>query len=523
MQRTRALLCILAAACWNLAVASADESIATGIVFNDVNRNGVRDAGEPGLPDVRVSNGRDITLTASDGSYSLPVGDDTIIFMIKPRDWMTPVNEQNLPQFYYVHKPAGSPQQKYPGVAPTGPLPESIDFALYRRPEPDRFKVIVFGDTQPENTEQVNYLAHDVIEEVIGADTGAAFGISLGDLVSDRLDLFGQVNEVIALVGIPFYNVPGNHDMDHSSVDNEHWDEAFERVYGPPYYAFDYGPVHFVVLRNLIYEGRDHRPGWCGYHGGLGEQQLEFVRNDLAGVPKDRLVVLTMHAPIMQIEERKELYQIMAAHPHTLSFSAHTHTQAQWFLGSEHGWPGDEPHHHINCGTVCGAWWSGAPDELGIPHATMSCGAPNGWLLATFEGHDYSVAFKAARRPADYQMNIHAPEVVTAAEAGETEVLANVFAGSERSVVEMRVGEGEWAPMEQVQREDPYYLAILQAQESEHRPRGRKLGGAVKSRHIWRATLPEGLAAGTHVIEVRTTDMFGQTYHGRRIVRVAGS
>jgi len=518
MRTTRVLLCLLAVNCWNLVATGADEATATGVVFHDANRNGIRDGDEPGVPDVRVSNGRDITITDSDGSYQLPVDDDTIIFVIKPRGWMTPIDDVNLPQFYYLHKPAGSPKLKYPGVSPTGPLPPSIDFALHPRPEPDRFRVLVFGDTQTENIDQVNHLAHDVIEEVIGVE--AVFGISLGDLVSDRLDMSEQLNKVIALVGIPFYNVPGNHDMDHKSPDNEHWDEAFERVFGPPYYAFDYGPVHFVVLRNMIYEGRDHRPGWCGYHGGLGEQQLEFLRNDLAGVPKERLVVLTMHVPIMQIEERKELYQILAAHPHALSLSAHTHTQAHWFLGSESGWPGDEPHHHINCATVCGGWWSGAPDEVGIPHTTMSCGAPNGWLMATFEGHDYSVTFKAARRPADYQMNIYAPEVVPVAEVGETEVLANVFFGSEKSVVEMRLGKGEWAPMEQVQRQDPYYLAILQAQESDHRPRGRKLGGAIKSRHIWRATLPADTPAGTHLIEMRTTDVFGQTYLGRRVVRV---
>ena len=58
--------------------------------------------------------------------YQLKIDEDDIIFVIKPRDWVAPLNDDNLAQFYYVHKPAGSPATfKYPGVDPTGPLPDS--------------------------------------------------------------------------------------------------------------------------------------------------------------------------------------------------------------------------------------------------------------------------------------------------------------------------------------------------------------------------------------------------------------
>jgi len=519
MRLTCALLCVLAASGWDAPATGSGETTATGVVFHDANRNGTRDVGEAGVPRVRVSNGRDVVLTDEHGCYRLPVDDDTVIFVIKPRDWMTPVNDLNLPRFYYIHKPGGSPKLKYPGVAPTGPLPASIDFPLRKRPEPDRFRVLVFGDTQTENVEQLNYLAHDVVEDVIGPGTDAAFGLSLGDLVSDRLELFEPLNRTIALIGIPFYNAPGNHDIDHESPDDDHCDETFESIYGPPYYSFDYGPVHFVVLDNIVWYGpteQQRRHSGCG----LGERQLAFVRNDLRLVPKERLVVLAMHVPITAIAERRELFEILAEHPHTLSFSAHTHRQQHFFLGEARGWPGPQPHHHINFATACGCWWRGAPDEVGIPHATMECGAPNGWSLVTFDRQRYSVAFKAARRPADYQMNISAPEAVPAAKAGETEVLVNVFAGSERSTVEMRVEKGAWTTMKKVARQDPYQLAHNQAEENAHLPRQRRASRAAESPHIWGATLPADLPPGTHLIEVRTTEMFGQTYFGRRIIRV---
>ncbi len=110
------------------------QQTASGVVYEDLNNNRRRDPGEPGLPGIRVSNGEAIVLTDETGKYTVPVDDDEILFVIKPRDWVTPLNDDNLPQFHYIHKPAGSPVAfKFAGVEPTGPLPESVDFPLRRR------------------------------------------------------------------------------------------------------------------------------------------------------------------------------------------------------------------------------------------------------------------------------------------------------------------------------------------------------------------------------------------------------
>ncbi|MER3413019.1 MAG: metallophosphoesterase, partial [Armatimonadota bacterium] len=84
-------------------------SLASGFVFEDRNRNGARDPQEPGIPGVRVSNGEQIVSTDRDGRWQLPCDDDTIFFVIKPAGWMTPTDENNLPRFFYIHKPSGSP------------------------------------------------------------------------------------------------------------------------------------------------------------------------------------------------------------------------------------------------------------------------------------------------------------------------------------------------------------------------------------------------------------------------------
>jgi len=506
---------ILCAAALGPAVPAGADATAQGTVCLDENGNGVCDAGERGLPKVGVSNGRDVVVTDEKGQYALAVDDDDIVFVIKPRNYMTPVSDRNLPRFHSIHKPKGSPEGlKHPGVAPTGPLPKSIDFALRPQVEADQFDIVVFGDTQPSRAENIDHLAHDVLAEVIG--TSAAFGVTLGDIVSNHLNLFEPYTAVMSTVGIPWYNVMGNHDENYDVSTDELADETGERVFGPATYSFNWGPVHFIVLDDVAYEGQEKEQK---YHSELG-RHLTFVENDLKLVPRDQLVVLMMHIPIIETRDRNRLFDLLQDRPHTFSLSAHWHRQKHVFLGAADGWKGDRPHHHLVHGAVCGSWWLGAPDEFGLPHATMSDGTPNGYSIITFSGTDYRVRYKAARRPADEQMSICAPSVVKQADAAETEILVNVYAGSERSKVEARVGNCPWTPLERVERVDPYFAAVKASEKRKSPPNGRPLPAPAKCQHLWMTKLPSGLAPGTYVIEVRTTDVFGQTYTARRVLRV---
>jgi hypothetical protein len=504
----------------------ASARFASGVVYHDRDRDGVRDRGEWGVRGVAVSNGRDVVRTDWRGRYRVPVDDDTIVFVIKPRSYATPLSENRLPRFYYVHKPDGSPPHlEHPGVAPTGPLPEAIDFPLIRAPESDRFRMLLFGDTQTYTLEEIDFLAHDVIEPLIGSDV--AFGMTLGDLVGDDPALYEPLNRAIARIGVPWYNVLGNHDMNYRAHGDADSDESFERVYGPPTYAFQVGRVHFVVLDDVIYQGWNReaeRPG--RYEPGLRRDQLAFVRGYLATVPRRDLVVLAMHIPLGRLDQdaslqRTALFEALAEHPHTFSLSSHTHMQYHQFFDEEDGLAAGRTHHHLNQATTSGSWWLGALDEVGIPHATMRDGAPNGYSIVSFDGNAYDVEFRAARRPADYQMNVIAPDAIRAAEASETEVVVNVFAGSERSEVEMRLGaNGDWRPLEKTLRHDPMYVATVEREGEREQRSDFALPPPAKSRHLWVGTLPADPPPGTAVIEVRTRDVFGRGYTAHRLIRI---
>lgn len=492
--------------------------IATGIVFHDANGNRQFDAGEEPLEDVRVSNGKEIVSTDVEGRYRLPVDDDTILFVIKPRGWRTPLSDHNLPRFYYIHKPYGSPDLKYAGVEPTGPLPDSVDFPLYPQNEPEQFKAILFGDPQPRNQKEIDYIAHDVVEELVGTD--ASFGVTLGDITFNDLSLFDAQARTIALLGIPWYNVIGNHDINFDARHDGHSDETFERAFGPSYYSFDYGPVHFLVLDDVEWLV-DEKNGKGRYRGGLGGEQMEFIRNDLAGIPEDQLVVLMMHIPLVDVHDRHELYRLIEERPFCISISGHTHHHEHRFITHEDGWRGPEPHHHIINVTVSGSWWRGAPDERGIPHTMMADGAPNGYSIISFDGQKYVLDYRAAGRSKDYQMQIYAPEAVPAGRTAETEVYVNVFNGSERSTVEMRVGEdGPWQTMNRTLEEDPLYRMTVEREKSVEKKPWSNPPEPKKSTHLWKRPLPADLSPGVHLVQVRTTDMHGRTFTGQRVIRI---
>mgnify|MGYP002630707932 CR=1 FL=1 len=497
---------------------AADElAIARGVVFHDANGNGRLDAGEKRLSDIRVSNGADIVKTSADGQYEIPVNDDSIVFVIKPTGWRTPISENQIPRFYYIHKPKGSPPLKFQGVAPTGDLPKSIDFALYPQAEPEQFKAILFGDPQPRNQQEIDYIAHDVIEELVGTD--ASFGVTLGDILFDDLSLFEAQARSIALLGIPWYNVVGNHDINYDAPNDSISDETFERHFGPAYYSFDHGPVHFIVLDDIEWHVPDAQSKGS-YRGGLGGKQLEFVKNDLSLIPGDQLVVLMMHIPLTDVHDRGELYRLIEQRPFCMSVSGHTHYHQHRMITRDDGWMGPEPHHHIVNVTVSGSWWSGTPDERGIPHTICKDGTPNGYSIISFDGAEYRLDYKAAGRPADYQMQIDAPEVIAVADSAETVITANVFNGTPKSVIEMRIGSGNWMKMEPTLRPDPTYTRIYDYEQSVSEKPWLKLPAPGDSSHLWEAKLPADLAVGSHLIEVQASNVFGKTYTGRRVVRV---
>ncbi|MEM9111037.1 MAG: calcineurin-like phosphoesterase C-terminal domain-containing protein [Planctomycetota bacterium] len=545
-------------ACFVLSVTSAQAQTVRGTVFDDRNANGTFDQGEPVIPGVRVSNGSDVAITDAQGGYELSIDDDEIVFVIKPEGYQVRIDAQNLPRFYYIHKPAGSPDEDFlfKGVEPTGGLPESVDFPLTRFETPAAFEVLLFGDPQPYTAEEMRFYANEIIERV--RDNRATFAVALGDLVGDDLSLFEPLNEVQAGLGIPIYNVYGNHDMNFRSAQgatsDEYADETFERVYGPATYAVQYGDTHFIFVDNVYYRGyKGDRPprgeAWDGnrwltfdgqreawpitnnYEGRLTPKQMAFIKNYLATLGEDQQIMICTHIPLLADQANSvhqvrgqigELMKLLSRFKSSASFSGHTHLNRHWYIGSEWGFnhASGKPHHHFNAGTASGSWWRGQRDPDGVPHALMADGTPPGWVAATFEGSGYQARF-VSNRPGDARdMRIIAPlEIKGVENTTGTIVRANIWAGTgETSKTRMRIMTGgkasAWSTMQHKPQADPVYAQQAAAEQQDakgYRPVGR---GPIASHNMFEGRLPAELPKGTHVLEIESTDLFGQTVRG---------
>ena len=496
------------------------QNSARGTVYEDVNSNGRKDRKEKGIAAVAVSNGIDVVLTNDQGKYELPVSNDNIIFVIKPSGYKFALDSNFQSRSYYIHKPEGSPGgYKYAGITPTGKLPASIDFGLSKTNEPENFSALIFGDPQPYTEEELGFFSRGVVDSVAGVKN-VSFGISLGDIVGDDLNLHLPYLKVMRKIGIPWYNVMGNHDINLEAKSDSLSDESFEAHFGPANYAVSYGKVHLIVMDDILYpDPRDQ----TGYWGGFTKSQLDFIENDLRYVSKDMLVIVSFHIPLMQygdtyrLDDRQRLFDLLTPFENSLILSAHTHLQRNDFYTKSDGWNGAKPLHEYNAATTSGDWYSGELDKNGIPYSTMRDGTPKGFAFIHFNGNQYTINYQVIGRPADYQLEIFAPKVIPAKLRWTNyKFYVNYFMGSPKDTLEYSIDGGKWSRMYPTEEASPDYLDLLHRWDfTTVLMPGRRPSNPAKSTHVWQVNCPNNLAVGKHTISVRVRDMFGRVHTGR--------
>lgn len=495
-----------------------------GIVYEDININGIYDPDEAGIEGVMVSNQREVVLTDVNGYYKIPIEEEMIVFITKPAGYELPLDDENLPQFYYVHQPDGSPEfMEFSGLESTGPLPESVDFALIPSKKNTKFTAIAFGDPQPRDHTELSYYRDDVVSELAGVD--ADLTLVLGDIMFDDLSLFERYNRIMTTLEMPVFNIIGNHDLNFDadqlySDPNRFARETFKSYYGPTYYSFDYGDVHFIVMDNVDYMGRSEETGRASYRGFLSDTHLGWLENNLSYVSEDKLIVLLSHIPLYGMEHdrgnintvnRKELFELLENYDEVLYLGGHRHLTYHHFLGEEFGRSNPNPIHHIATTAACGSWWSGPFQKNGVPVSTQQDGVPNGYHIFTFNGNAYTENYKAVGMDPDFQMRIESPTgIISADEIKETSLLVNVFNGSEKSEVRYKLNEGSWKEMERL---DVAYSPFFSKLYTDYQR------SATPTNHIWSADLPE-LNIGTHKITTWTRDMYGQEFTETKVIEI---
>lgn len=213
----------------------------------------------------------------------------------------------------------------------------------------------------------------------------------------DDLTLYPEYERGVARMGIPFFQVAGNHDLDFSSRTTEGAIRTFEGHFGPGHFSFDRGAAHYVVLNNVFWHG-------AGYLGYLTETQLRWLANDLAFVEAGRPVIVALHIPVLggrhgrigqrnpavgiSTTNRQELYRLLKPYQaHILT--GHTHENEHVFH--------EGTHEHVQA-AVCGAWWSGP---------ICADGTPNGYSVYEIRGEEVTWRYKCTGYDFDHQMRVY--------------------------------------------------------------------------------------------------------------------
>ncbi|MBN2661853.1 MAG: PQQ-binding-like beta-propeller repeat protein [Tannerellaceae bacterium] len=235
----------------------------TGRIFVDSNRNGIFDRGEKSLKGVSVSDGLNVVKSGVDGSFSL--------------------SGHSKERFIFITTPSGyrSDNKHYRKIADHK---GNFDFGLQmnsdRIKKDGSHKFVHISDTEIFNTENNEVWAGNIRD--YAANEKVAFIIHTGDICYDNglkshIRLMNTAN-----MDCPMFFCIGNHDL----VKGAYGEELFESLYGPVYYSFDMGNVHYIVTPML---GGDYTPGY------KKEDVYRWMKNDLALVGKDKSVMVFNH------------------------------------------------------------------------------------------------------------------------------------------------------------------------------------------------------------------------------------
>jgi hypothetical protein len=526
---------------------------ARGHVFEDTNGNSVRDAGEPGLAGVPVSNGCEVTLTDEGGAYAVPVAPGQILFITKPSRYAVPVDEHNVAQFFYRHYPGGTAATvegapvawRFPVVEATGPLPAAVDFALYPLEEAsDRFSAYGFADPQARLDLSQDMLREDLVNTLMGNPYGVQFGLTMGDVANDNLDIYDRHKRMMGLLDVPQWSLPGNHDVNYESPDARLANETYKRHFGPTYYSFDHGNVHFVALNNVEYAGAGAEGRNGGYRGYISSDQLFWLERDLAVVPRERLIVIATHIPLVaeasdgrspmatgpSTENLAPLLELLEPFEHIYGLAGHD-TSNSWkvAVNHTHGWYGQPWVAHTMAEVRGNGWTTGPADPRGVRDAMMEDGNPNGFYVLRFDDVELTPEFIPFPYGPDagQRMRISLDPLLVAPEGGGvnrgtpepgTKVVVNLFDGGPRDSVWFSLNGATLQAMTYTVRTDPHVDRL----HARYAGTDDAYGRPHRSSHIWEYPLPDRLGPGLYRLEVTSEDEFGQRRLGRFSFEVSG-
>lgn len=248
-------------------IAAAVLLVAAGVALYLVFGNGGPYVGtvtnaENGTPmaNVSVSDGRNVVKTDENGAFSLKGYRKT--------------------RFITVTAPAGYTTEQY--YIRTDKKVESYDFSLSESsiPAGAAHSFLQISDTEIGEKGTGEWLN---AVKAIADEQKPAFLIHTGDICYEAGLKAHYPDMNTDTMGLPVRYIIGNHDY----VDGKYGEELFESIYGPTWYSFEVGNVHYVVTP--FGRGSDKKSGY-----NLNDR-WRWLENDLKNTDPDMKVIMFNH------------------------------------------------------------------------------------------------------------------------------------------------------------------------------------------------------------------------------------
>jgi len=164
--------------------------------------------------------------------------------------------------------------------------------------EPSSMTFLQISDSHVGFDKPANPNAIGTLEEAVGQikslSVKPSFMIHTGDVTHlSKPSEFDNADRIISQAGLDVNYVPGEHDFLDEEV--KLYRERYGRnAKGAGWYSFDAGGVHFVGLVNVVNLK-------AGGLGNLGEEQLAWLQDDLAGRSSSTPIVVFAHIPLWTV------------------------------------------------------------------------------------------------------------------------------------------------------------------------------------------------------------------------------
>lgn len=265
---------------------------------------------------------------------------------------------------------------------------------------------VAFGDIHLKNSDTQMRFYERYLSAIQKGALSPAYPLihiqNVGDILTDRIQYNSLWKDVEAALPMAVFNVIGNHDHNQNVANDDMMaDDAFEDAFGPTYYSYNRGKVHYISLDDIWYEPSNADPVQKSYKcPNIRPRQLEWLRQDIQEVPTDHMLVVSFHCPftynsgaIRNGYNIKAAMDVLASRGHQVKLiSGHSHVLYNNVNLSSVGY---SKMAEFNIATSCGTWWEEVAYNNQPSISLSQDGTPGGFKVFKFQGTDVSWIYKS--------------------------------------------------------------------------------------------------------------------------------